>query len=674
MNDSLIFSYLTPSRDAVKAAIRISVSVWGAMIIAFLMNFEHPVWAMITGLISFFAPDQGQVVKKCLYQCISTIVGGVAGLLLASLTAQSPFFAAIGLAFLVAIASALSYHSRDANYTFCFAIFSVTVAIVVMVPVFIGTSSETIAEVFIDRVGTVLAGVVWVSLVSTALWPKFNLESLKKASGNLAVSALKIGCLFTGDERVFKDQIHALFGSLIACEDLASHCTMEGVRGKRTAKGAREVNRMVVDVVAIAYALRRAYSAATPAGRQFVSTEIAGLARQTESAAADPARLGSFLRDRIDALKAESATRNGPDGAGFGQIMSEDLINLFGLLGKIFERHGKLEQDVKDAPVGIVVRRHLQIRNTLVNGFRSFLYCLAAFGVWYSTGWVYGFLIVVVPTVLSIVLGKAPHQEVLLKKIAIGVGVGIVAGLPVYVLLAGAPSAVELLVVTAAPALFIGLLGLSRLDSFAYSLGYALSYLIVVLPMNSHEVTLNVSFAVERSLCVGVGTILLAILFVILPRTPFLGRDTRSEQAFQGEMKRAFRSRPDPSHLADWHREIALIVDKAVSICAEVDAARKTDVLRAAGRCISVVWQVARVESWLEKRVDAGQSASLLKPWKVEILDTFVKGRHSIVKPLSNRLAEASAPECRRLAMDRFVVEHDYLIGQVLEERSQEQK
>lgn len=54
---SALDSYLLGNKVAVKTGIKMSISVWGALFFALIFNFEHPVWAMITGMISFFAPD-----------------------------------------------------------------------------------------------------------------------------------------------------------------------------------------------------------------------------------------------------------------------------------------------------------------------------------------------------------------------------------------------------------------------------------------------------------------------------------------------------------------------------------------------------------------------------------------------------------------------------------------
>ena len=46
MKMSLIDTYLLTNKTAVKAAIKLSVSVWGALFIALLLGLEHPIWSM----------------------------------------------------------------------------------------------------------------------------------------------------------------------------------------------------------------------------------------------------------------------------------------------------------------------------------------------------------------------------------------------------------------------------------------------------------------------------------------------------------------------------------------------------------------------------------------------------------------------------------------------------
>lgn len=57
-------SFLLTNKFAVRTGIKLSISVWGGLVIGLLMNFEHPVWVMITGIISFFGLDHAQVLKN----------------------------------------------------------------------------------------------------------------------------------------------------------------------------------------------------------------------------------------------------------------------------------------------------------------------------------------------------------------------------------------------------------------------------------------------------------------------------------------------------------------------------------------------------------------------------------------------------------------------------------
>ena len=115
MGPSALHSYLLTNKRAVKLAIKVSISIWGALFFSLIFNFEHPIWAMVTGMVSFFAPDHAQVIKKCLYQCISTLLGGIVGVILMNFVAQSPLMTAVLTAFFVFISASISFHSRDAN-------------------------------------------------------------------------------------------------------------------------------------------------------------------------------------------------------------------------------------------------------------------------------------------------------------------------------------------------------------------------------------------------------------------------------------------------------------------------------------------------------------------------------------------------------------------------------
>jgi len=680
MTGSVLSSYLLTNRVAVKTAIKVSVSVWGALVIALLMNFEHPIWAMITGMISFFAPDHAQVVKKCLFQCISTVLGGLAGLLLMAFAAQSPLMIALGVASIIFVVAATSYHTRDGNFTFCCAIFAVTIAIMVMVPGFIGPTSETFITIFIDRVGTIIAGIAWAALVSAALWPAFTTDILLGACQRLAASVLDLNVAFEPGGGNLRPKLANLYASLIECEDLANHCSVEGHWGKRGARIARAMNRISIEITSESYAMHQLkpeeQQAISPELDKFASLVVAIVIDQAKKTPPNPEQLSDFIVDLQEAIRIDSETVQFTGRS----LLLQKLSNMASQIKSLLTLHRALMRSERVNVKGVRIRRHLQIRNSLTTGFRSSLLFLIVFGLWYATGWTQGFLIAIVPIVFSIMLGKLPHPEIILKKIVIGTAIGIPVGLVVFVLLAQAPSAVELLILTAGGVLFLGLMGLSSLMSFPYSLGFCLSYLILILPLNTPELALSVPFAIERSLAVGIGASILALLYVLLPRHPLLKSGAAAGSLFADDL-RAFLMTGRYGYEAEkaLSARVGIVVDKLVTASLEADPARREALVEKAGQCIFLMTQVRKVEAYLQGIGMRRRAAAALLPWKTELYRNYMDDTRNndhqlvdVVAPmqLPRRLSPGDSSNSRTY----YLREHDYLIRRAFQPSTLQEK
>ncbi|WP_048730274.1 FUSC family protein [Pseudomonas fildesensis] len=619
MAPTALDSYLLGNKVAVKTGIKISVSVLGALFIALLMNFEHPVWAMITGMISFFAPDHAQVLKKCLFQCFSTVVGGIVGVALMNFFGQSPLMAALSVATIVFIASALSYHTRDANRTFLCAIFAVTVCIMVMVTVTLVPTSEEIYEIFVDRIGTIIVGIVWASFVSACIWPMFSSDLLRLSSGRLFKSVFALNTQFGSDPEQFRVRLSSVFSGIIEHADLADHCEFEGAWGRRGAQVAREMNKLAIEVTTDSYALQQL----EPVYRQRLAVELNELehlvdvlAHQAIPGGGDLYRLQSFMADTRERSE-QVAHEDGELSMFLGKIA--DLAQHLSGFAQLYASLMKAE---KISVKGVSVRRHRQLSNCLITGARSAVLFLLGFMFWYATDWTYGFLMCVVPIVFSIMLGKLPHPELILKNIAIGFFVAIPVGMVVMSALAQAPSAVELLLLTSGLVLFFGFMGLSSLSSFAYSLGFNISFMVFLLPENVPSV--DIGFAIERSLSMGLGTILLALLYIWIPRKRVLKNPARVSEVFEHDLDRFLSDnsveRTSSIALAD---RVGLVIDKMVYISIYEAPEKKHQLIEQAGRVIFLMSQVRHVSAFVEANNLSLLCTKALALWRAELLANY---------------------------------------------------
>jgi uncharacterized membrane protein YccC len=645
MAPTALDSYLLGNKLAVKTGIKISISALGALFIALLMNFEHPVWALITGMISFFAPDHAQVIKKCLFQCFSTFAGGVLGVVVMNFLGQSPFIAALSVAFIIFLASALSYHTRDGNVTFMCAIFAVTVCIMVMVTVTLGPSSEEIYAIFVDRVGTVLVGIIWASFISACIWPMFSSDLLRGASGRLFKSVFVLNTQFGSDPVQFQARLSAVFGGIIEIADLADHCEFEGPWGRRSAQVARQMNRLAIEVTTDAYVLQQM----DPHYRQQLAVEINELeylvdliAHKATSGEGDLFALQNFMADARERSE-QVANDDGELSMLLGKIA--DLAQHLQAFARLYASLMKAERiDVG----GVSVRRHRQLYNCLITGARSATLFLMAFTFWYATDWTYGFLMCVVPIVFSIMLGKLPHPEMILKNVAIGLFVAIPIGMIVMSLLAQAPSAVELLLLTSGVVLFFGFMGLSSLTSFAYSLGFNISFMVFLLPQNVPSI--DIGFAIERSLCMAFGAIALSFLYIWMPRKRVLKNPARVSELFEHDVERFLTDgsveRSSSEAVAD---RVGLIIDKMVYVSIYEAPEKKPELIDQAGRAIFLISQVRHVSAFVESTRLSTSGASALPQWRAELLANYKTGsnhdKHPLVAEFGSSALETSATD-----------------------------
>ncbi len=636
MAPTALDSFLLGNKVAVKTGIKISVSVLGALFIALLMNFEHPVWAMITGMISFFAPDHAQVLKKCLFQCFSTVLGGILGVAVMNFFGQSPLMAALSVAIIVFIASALSYHTRDANRTFLCAIFAVTVCIMVMVTVTLVPTSEEIYEIFVDRIGNIIVGIVWASFVSACIWPMFSSDLLRLSSGRLFKSVFALNTQFGSDPEQFRVRLSAVFSGIIEHADLADHCEFEGAWGRRGAQVAREMNKLAIEVTTDSYALQQL----EPVYRQRLAVELNELehlvdvlAHQAIPAGGDLYRLETFMED----VRERSEQLTHEDGE-LSMLLGK-IADLAQHLKGFAQLYASLIKAEKVNVKGITVRRHRQLSNCLITGARSALLFLLGFAFWYATDWTYGFLMCIVPIVFSIVLGKAPHPELILKNIAIGFFVAIPVGMVVMSVLAQAPSAVELLLLTSGVVLFFGFMGLSSLTSFTYSLGFNISFMVFLLPESIPSV--DIGFAIERSLSMGLGTIALAFLYIWLPRKRILKNPARVSEVFEHDLDRFLTDssveRTSSVVLAD---RVGLIIDKMVYLSIYEAPEKKHQLIEQAGRVIFLMSQVRHVSAFVEASNLSPSGTKALPQWRAELLANYRndtnRDEHPLVTEIDN--------------------------------------
>ncbi len=660
-------SFLLTNKMAVRTGIKLSLSVWGGLVIGFLMNFDHPVWVMITGIISFFGLDHAQVLKKCLAQCFATIVGGLIGVAIMSFTMQSPLMTVMCVSILIFIGSGLGYNTRDMNLTFCCAFTCLTISLMVIVPVLVGPTPETLMSIFIDRVGTVTFGIFWVAFVSICVWPMHTSDMLKGSTKQLID-------MLTDEIDPEKDHQQSLLkisGTIAQIEDTAKNCDFESHNSRNAARIARKINELVFTLFGDSVFLLDNRNSVSDAVKACYESYMALLKLKHHPLHAineehdDLVRQGNALREQVDSLDPELLTP-------LDFIFVDKLRSCIKKFITMKELQNNLFHDRKFYNYTIKITKTFDIKNFLRNGARTSSYFILAYAFWYMTSWNYSFLIVAVPIVFSVMFSRLPHAEILLGKVIKGMLFSIPVGVVVYIITANMPSAIELYIVVAGIPLFFGLMGLSSLSSFALAVGFNIGYLVTILPENNFDYTLDVSFAIVRTLAIAIGVIILQQLFVLIPRDTLLGSFGSGKKLFSNELNDALDI--DKGERGETIEKInARIVDKLTTASMqEVDQTRK-DVVVEGNRALEVN-RAIRALSRHAKLVELPSSLFRnISAWKNDVLarkdfdDEGAVQLHAIVK--ENALSSGlNAMDNKILFIDSVIPEYDRMIRNSLKQ------
>lgn len=619
MTTRVLDSYLFGNKLAVKTAVKLSVSVWGAFLIAVLLQMERPVWAMITGMISFFSPAHAQVLKKCIYQCLSTLLAGVLGVILMAFFAQSPLLAGLGASVLVFAGAAAAFSTRDSNFTFCCTIFAVTVCLMVVVPANFGPTSNFIISTFIDRVGTILCGVIWAAFVSASLWPVFDTDQLRRSAGRLFGSVLSLPQNFKLPAKQRKQDFAAVYAGIIEYSDLADHCDFEGMWGRRGARVARKMNLLAIRVCTHVYILLRTTS--TRSLRMIaLLRELEGVAKTLQ---AKGERLDSADLEPMDRfIETRCSSDGGADQSAEEQLSKERISLLARDLREFVHMYISLLRSEKVDVKGVRVRRYPQIKNSIRTGLRAMALFLITYTLWYAMGWNNGFLMAIVPVVYSVALCKAPHPAAITRQIIIGTLIAVPVGLVATSILGEASSALELLVVVAGIPLFFGFMGMSSMHTFAYSIGFNVSFLVFLLPQNI--VMVDMGFAIERCLSLAIGAAILALLFTLIPKRPALKDQDNPDRLFDRDLERyLLNNRHDRASPVQLARSIGLVIDKMVHVAMLEAPEKKEELLEHAGTAIFLMSQSQQVSLYIRNLGLGAADREVLDGWRAEIYQNY---------------------------------------------------
>jgi hypothetical protein len=188
--------------------------------------------------------------------------------------------------------------------------------------------------------------------------------------------------------------------------------------------------------------------------------------------------------------------------------------------------------------------------------------------------------------------------------------------------------------------------------------------------LNTPALALNVPFAIERSLSVGIGSAILALLYVLLPRRPLFKEGASAASLFEADLRNVILTNRHGNGAANAlkHR-VGLVIDKLVAASHEVEPDTRAALVDKAGQCIFLMTQVSKVDAYLEG-IGMPARSDALRPWKTELYQNYLfdgwQNKHRLVDgvapiPLPNRVSTSDT----KISRDHYLRECDYLIRRV---------
>ena len=168
-----------------------------------------------------------------------------------------------------------------------------------------------------------------------------------------------------------------------------------------------------------------------------------------------------------------------------------------------------LAEALQSAPPGPALAPSPQpnLEQVSATAIRTTLVVSVAWAIWIATAWPSGGIFAVFAAVTAVIFATLPDADRRAMAFLSGVVVGQIAGLLVRYLLLTAPSAFGLLAAILAPFLFIGAVGMTDPRTTGAALGYNLSFLIAVEPLNPMQYdlvgSLNETMAVFAGIAFG---------------------------------------------------------------------------------------------------------------------------------------------------------------------------
>ena len=408
----LLFSRRT--WDRINFALRTWLASILALFCAYNLQLDTPHWAWLTVWL-VAQPTPGMLLSKSFYLVIGTMAGGLLGIALIALFAQSPELFVLGLALLIGGCTVASgtltnfraYATVLAGYTS-----GLIAADAVNAP-------DQVFFLAMSRCSCILVGIACSILVSCAFAPyrsekdvrKQLLDLLKEAAHRAAYS-------WQGLPEVRRQMGKQLIEHVVALNTLIEFAAAESGKFRLQANSARSLLAHIFSVISArrsldAHLFRYGWPRHT-ALEIFHEVVLDFLNELPEKL--DRGQVDELITGICDVRRQLSLLDPEKEVAASDEVISQRLVidrmdDLLEHLGGALEDWRDIVQDhVTDRP-RLVLNFHRDLRAAWINGLRAFLAVSATGAFWIASAWTHGPLALVFVSVLMSLFSSQPHPD-----------------------------------------------------------------------------------------------------------------------------------------------------------------------------------------------------------------------------------------------------------------------
>lgn len=243
--------FICPEINAVKFAIKVSISAAISLFIAFCLDLEQPQWAAATAVI-VAQPLSGMVVSKGLARLFGTILGTIVAFIITGLFDQTPWLFILAMAVWLVICTAASTVIRSV-WAYSFMLAGYSAAIIVLPNIF---NPLGIFDYAIARCTEICLGIICTSLVFALIWPVRVFQGLLKEATNLREAGLISASTILKGEHSGISLLSSL-SKIVAVDTQREQALFEGGDGRNRAKSVQNMSLNILTLLRVARGVAR---------------------------------------------------------------------------------------------------------------------------------------------------------------------------------------------------------------------------------------------------------------------------------------------------------------------------------------------------------------------------------------------------------------------------------